>query len=365
MSAAPEFTETPLFTAGADGYHTYRIPTLLRSASGTLLAFCEGRKSSGTDHGDIDIVLRRSTDGGQTWGPLAVIQEEGDTAPVTIGNPVPVLDESNGHIHLLFCRNNTEAFHSVSTDDGLTWSPRKDITPVVKREGWGWIATGPVHGIQLKRGAQAGRLLIPCDHRIGTPGKDKGPFGVQAVYSDDHGATWQLGATMQTSETVAPNENTCVELVSPAPGGGSRVYFNARDHVGPHARAAAISNDGGSTWLDGGFTDAPNFTCPVVQGCLQRLRATDQGDPANRILFTCPQGDTRAGISIWSSKDEATTWAAPKLIYEGPSAYSDMAVTGPGKVAMVYEKGQAKPYEMIAFARFNEEWLDAPAKAGN
>ncbi len=358
--AAAEFEEAPVFTAGQDGYHTYRIPTLLRSSKGTLLAFCEGRKTAGTDHGDIDIVLRRSTDGGATWSPLSVVQEEGGEAKITIGNPVPVLDESNGHIHLLFCRNNAEIFHTVSTDDGLTWSARTEISATTRHDDWGWVATGPVHGIQLNRGAQAGRLVVPCDHRVGGRGKDAGPMGAQVVYSDDHGATWKLGATATTTATTAPNENSCVELVAPAAGGGSRIYFNARDHVAPHARATAISEDGGSSYAGGEFTDAPGFSCPVVQGALLRLRATDQGDAKNRILFSCPNADTRSRISLWSSSDEAATWSAPKLIYEGPSAYSDMALISPGKVAMIYERGTAKAYETIVLARFNEEWLDTP-----
>lgn len=358
-TAAPEFTESVIFKAGEDGYHTYRIPTLLRSAKGTLLAFCEGRKKSGYDHGDIDIVLRRSSDGGKTWAPLSLVQEEGGEEPITIGNPVPVLDESNGHIHLIFTRDNDRVFHSVSTDEGKTWSERKEITPAVKREEWGWYAPGPVHGIQLKRGKQAGRLIVPCDHRLGEDAKDKGPMGAQVIYSDDHGATWKLGATAQTTVTTAPNENSCVELVSPAAGGGSRLYFNARDHVGPHARAAVISEDGGNTYLGGEFADATHFNCPTVQGALVRVRATDQGDPGNRILFSCADGPARARISIWSSTDEATTWSAPKLVHEGPGAYSDMALIGPAQIAMIYEKGSSKPYETITFARFNEEWLDA------
>lgn len=363
--AAAEFSESAIFTGGQDGYRSYRIPALLRSSKGTLLALCEGRKTSGTDHGDIDIVLRRSSDGGVTWSPLAVVQEEGGEARITIGNPVPVLDESNGHIHLLFCRNNAQVFHTVSTDEGLTWSERKEITATTKHDDWGWVATGPVHGIQLKRGAQAGRLVIPCDHRVGGPGKDAGPMGVHAIYSDDHGSTWKLGAIATTTATTAPNENSCVELVAPAAGGGSQIYFNARDHVAPHARATAISEDGGGSYAGGEFTDAPTFTCPVVQGALLRLRATDQGDAANRILFSCPNADTRSNISLWTSSDETATWSAPKLIYEGPSAYSDMAVIAPGKVAMIYERGAAKAYESIVLARFNEEWLEAPAPQRN
>lgn len=358
---APSLHHQPLFTAGQEGYASYRIPSIVRTGSGALLAFCEGRKTSAADHGDIDIVMRRSTDHGETWSPRAVVQEEGDTASIAIGNPVPVLDESTGHIHLLFCRNNDRVFHSVSTDDGLTWSGRREITASVKLEEWGWYATGPVHGVQLKRGAQSGRLVIPCDHRIGVDGSDSGPFGDHVIHSDDHGATWQLGAVAPTTATVAPNENTCVELLPPAAGGGSRLHFNARDHIGPHARATALSDDGGSTYSAAGFTDAPQFVCPTVQGALLRLRATDQGDASNRILFSCPNGSSRGRISIWSSNDEATTWSAPKPVFEGPSAYGDMAVTATGKVALLYEKGDSSAYETITLTRFNEAWLDAPS----
>jgi sialidase-1 len=358
-AAAPEFSESVLFKAGEGGYHTYRIPTLLYSSKGTLLAFCEGRKSSGADHGDIDIVLRRSSDGGAIWEALSVVQEEGGDAPITFGNAVPVLDESNGHIHLIFTRDNDRVFHAVSTDEGKTWSERKEITVTAKRDEWGWVAPGPVHGIQLRRGVQAGRLVIPCDHRVGDDAKDKGPMGAQVIYSDDHGATWKMGAVATTTATTAPNENTCVELVTPATDGSSRLYFNARDHVGPHARATAISEDGGSTYAGGEFTDAPHFACPTVQGALLRLRAIDQGDTGNRILFSCANADTRRKLSIWSSSDETMTWSVPKLVCEGPSAYSDMALIAPGKIAMIYEKGSNKPYETITLARFNEEWLDA------
>ena len=354
--AAPSFTEAAIFTSGQGGYNTYRIPAIVRTNAGTLLAFCEGRKTSSADSGDIDIVLRRSTDNGQTWGALTLVQEEGDTASITIGNPAPVVDESTGHIHLLFCRNNSRVFHTMSTDNGLTWSVRDEITAAVKPGTWSWYATGPVHGIQLKRGAQAGRLVVPCDHTLTTGGT----FGVQSVYSDDHGATWQLGAVAGVTATVSPNENTCVEMVTPAAGGGSRLHFNTRDHTGSITRATTGSNDGGTSYAPADFTDAPQFTCPTVQGALLRFRATDQGDPANRILFSCPNGSSRNRISVWSSNDEALTWSAPKAVHEGPSAYSDMAVTGDGKVALLYEKGTSSPYETITLARFNEEWLDAP-----
>src|SRR5688572_13256009 len=95
----PAFSETVPFTSGQNGYHTYRIPAIVRSTNGTLLAFCEGRKNSGSDSGDIDIVLRRSTNNGLTWLAMSLVQEEGGSASITIGNPAPVVDETTGNIH--------------------------------------------------------------------------------------------------------------------------------------------------------------------------------------------------------------------------------------------------------------------------
>ena len=82
-------TKTDVFISGTDGYHTYRIPAIVTTPEGTLLAFCEGRKTSRSDHGDLDLVLRRSTDGGTTWAPMQIVYEEGGDARVTIGNPCP------------------------------------------------------------------------------------------------------------------------------------------------------------------------------------------------------------------------------------------------------------------------------------
>jgi len=361
LSGAPAFTEQPIFVSGnkeVTGYDTFRIPAIVRTNSGALLAFCEGRKNSGDDAGDIDIVLRRSTDNGETWSPQTLVQEEGGTDLITIGNPAPVVDETTGNIHLLFCRNNDRVFHTVSTDDGVSWSARTEITASVKPATWTWYATGPVHGDQLKRGAQAGRLVVPCDHSATVGG-----FGAHVIYSDDHGATWQLGGVAAATDTVSPNETTSVELVAPAPapGGGSRLHLNTRDSYNtPHARATTGSDDGGTSFSPATFTDAPQFLCPKVQGALVRFRATDQGDAANRILFSCPHSVARNRISIWSSSDETATWSLPKPVYEGPSAYGDMAVTADGRVALLYEKGVTSPYETITLARFNEEWLDAP-----
>lgn len=169
-----ESAQQALFTAGQGGYHTYRIPSLITTGKGTLLAFCEGRKGGRGDAGNIDLLLRRSTDGGKTWGQTQVVW---DDAGHTCGNPCPVIDRRSGTIWLLLTHNRGEDHESAivagrskgsrtvwvshSRDDGLTWAKPIEITRDVKKPDWTWYATGPGVGIQLR----SGRLLIPCDSK--------------------------------------------------------------------------------------------------------------------------------------------------------------------------------------------------------
>ena len=295
VNVTSQFPESTPFISGV-GYPVYRIPAMVRANDGTLLAFCEGRASY-SDSGNIDIVVRRSTDNGNTWGPLIVAQDDGAN---TIGNPAPVVDRSTGHIHMLFCRNNQTVFHTVSTDSGLTWSARTEITANVKLPTWGWYATGPCHGDQLTRGTQAGRLVVPANHAVGTGNADTANKGAQILYSDDHGATWHMDAYFETSFSgAAPNETTLVELNTPGTEGGSHLYINSRDYdAAPGNRSEAWSGDGGSSYSVPYATN-PHFVTPVVQGSLARFSATDEGDAVNRIIFSCPNGGMRRGGKCW------------------------------------------------------------------
>ena len=233
----PGPSQADLFVSGEGGYHTYRIPALIVTREGSLLAFCEGRKNNRRDHGDIDLLVKRSSDGGRTWSEQRIVYEEGGTEEITIGNPCPVVDQETGTIWLPFCRDNKDVLLTKSIDDGVNWSDPVDITADVKKPEWTWVATGPGIGIQLEHGSYKGRLVIPCDH-----GKGSGEEGDERVqyshvfYSDDHGETWQLGAA------VAPHTDEC-QVIETADG---TLLINMRNYWGRQGRQARPRRHAGS-----------------------------------------------------------------------------------------------------------------------
>jgi sialidase-1 len=351
-SVVAEITNTVVFESGREGYHTYRIPAIVRAEDGDLLAFAEGRKKGSADHGDIDIVLKRSSDNGQSWGPMLLVQDESDdpTANVWIGNPTPIVDlldpNRPGRIWLVFTRSNARMFVISSDDNGASWSKPRDITSIAGNRAWDWYAAGPVHGIQLERGPHTGRLIAPCDHQV----KSDGSWGSHIVYSDDHGATWKLGAsdTHAKDDPLHPNECVAVELVD------GRVYVNAREHQGsdPATRTIAYSSDGGQTF-DAPFVAEPQITTAVVQNSLVRLAAVDRGDKQNVLVYAGPGHPTkREDLTILVSTDEGKTWGRKTVIHRGPAAYSDLVKLDEGRVGVLYEAGK-KLYGEIVFATFD------------
>ncbi len=353
------------FQGATHGYHAFRIPAMIRAGNGDLLAFCEGRVTKYSDHGNIDIVLRRSTDEGSTWTPLQIVQEEGGDAIITIGNPVPILDSETGRIHLLFCRNNDRVFHTFSDDHGATWAERREITASVKKPDWKWIATGPGGGIRLSRGKQAGRLVVGCDHASGET-KRGWPFGAHVMFSDDHGKTWQIGAVSdgEMNDDGEPvgfhsNENAPLEISPHPETGNSRLYFTFRNQNGQPGRTArgeGWSEDGGETYSSGKIQLNQAIVSPIVHAGITRLRGKHLGDAEDLTVLSAPNHvvepeNDRFAMSLWLSRDEAKTWSKPLLVYPGPSVYSQLIRLKNGDLGLLFENGKTNRYERISFHR--------------
>lgn len=355
---------TVVFEAGDDGYKIFRIPAIVRAANGDLLAFCEARQ--GGDASEIDLVLKRSSDDGKTWGKIEVVQESDDflslyadkDREMSIGNPAPVVDQMDsdhpGRLWLPFTLENDRVFVTYSDDSGKTWSKRREITKDVKKEEWGWYANGPVHSIQLQRAPYRGRFVIPSNHRLGSDGEDLGALGAHAILSDDHGKTWRIGALDETYEDgLNANETTVVELKD-----GS-LYFNTRDQHGeaPGTRGESWSTDGGESF-DSRDSDWKAFRpiegvldLPVVQGAL--LRVSESLILLSGPDENGPSGEGRSDMRIRYSTDEAKTWQDGPIIHTGPVAYSDMVLLLEGSVGLLFEAGspsQKSAYQRIVFS---------------
>ena len=382
FAADPFLEKVNVFEAGIAGYAHYRIPAIVVTTKGTVLAFSEARKNQGGDWGPIDIMMRRSTDGGRTWGPQripvkvegeieqnAVALDQGLAKPgeVTYNNVVPIVDRETGRIHLLFCVEYARAYYSYSDDDGETFAPPVDITTTFegfKRDyPWRVIATGPAHGIQL----QNGRLLVPIWMSNGTGGHAHRPSEVSVVYSDDHGKTWLRGDIAAAHPYLKnPSETVPLELAD------GRVLLNIRSESEPHRRAYSYSADGAHSWTTPLLH--PELVEPVCMASNIRLTSKAGGANRNRVLFAnprsfeprdpnSPEGNwKRQNVSVYLSYDEADSWPVVKAVEPGISGYSDLAVLPDGTVLLFYERaspdGSRATYTgFLTVARFNLEWL--------
>lgn len=347
------------FVAGTEGYHTFRIPSVVAGSSGSLIALCEGRKHGAADAGDIDTVGRRSEDGGRTWGPLSVVWDDGGN---TCGNPCLVRDGQTGRLWLLqtwnrgddreaqiingTSRDTRRVYVSCSSDDGRSWSRPREITADVKLTNWTWYATGPGAGIQLERGPNKGRLVVPCDHIEAATKR----YYSHVIYSDDHGTTWKLGGT-----TPRDLVNEC-EVVELADG---TLMLNMRSYdPGRKARQTAISRDGGLSWEDQRL--APELVDPICQASIRRLSWPAAGRPGV-ILFSNAASTKRERMTVRASFDEGKTWPASLLLGTQPAAYSCLVAMPDGAAGILYETGEKSPYEAIVFALFAVDHLqDGP-----
>ena len=379
LAAEPSMTRVQLWQAGVGGYKLYRIPGIVVTKAGTVLAYTEARKFTGGDWDTIDVQLRRSTDGGKTFSPpqniahwdgpitrnpVAIERKQGKVDDVTYNNPVAIADR-NGDVHFLFCIDYMRVFYMKSTDDGKTFSKPVEITSAFDKfkpeYAWRVVATGPGHGIQLKNGL----LLVPVWLSLGQRGNGHGPSVCSTIYSDDHGKTWHAGdiAVHDTADFPSPNETDAIQLAD------GRVMLNVRT-AGKNLRTIVTSKDGATHWSEPKLQqDLPD---PICYAGLVRFSTKKTGGK-NRILFSNPDnltrkdgkdqpGKDRRNLTIRMSYDEGATWPVKKVLEPGIAGYSDLAVLPDGTILCMYETGSSAPPNGTAtreeiLARFNLEWL--------
>ncbi|MCP4643912.1 MAG: exo-alpha-sialidase [bacterium] len=369
-----------IFSAGDGRYDLYRIPGIVITAQGTALAYCEARElpetRTGADWAKIDILMRRSTDGGSTWSaprkivtppddvqPNAVALEHGynETDAVTLNNAAAITDRVTEAVHFLYCVEYARCYYMRSDDDALTFTEPVDITETFEafRSDYDWkvIATGPGHGIQLS----TGRLLVPVWMSTGTGGGAHRPSAVSVIYSDDHGRTWKRGdMVVGHPELKNPSETVAVELAD------GRVMLNIRHETynrktRQRFRAVSVSPNGADQWTPVRFDD--QLPEPVCMASIVRLSKKPDARK-NRILFVHPhnpESTERKNVTAKLSYNEGRTWPVMRVIEPGHSGYSDLAVGPDGTVYCFYERGSFDGHHHntahLCVARFNLEWL--------
>jgi sialidase-1 len=339
-SARVAYVGTAVRRAGDDGVHTYRIPGIVETDKGTLLAVYDIRYLNTRDlPGHVDVGLNRSTDGGRTWSPMRVIMDMG--APHEnngVGDPTILFDPATKRIIVaaLWSKGNRSIAGSKpglspdttgqfvlahSDDDGLTWSPTYSITPQVKEPRWHLFFQGPGNGIAM----QDGRLVFPAqywdEHRM--------PYST-IIWSDDHGASWKgriLGPKSNTTES---------QVVETTPG---TLMLNMRDNRGKF-RSVSTTPDMGKTWN----THPTSYSAlpdPVCMGSLIKAKVRVKGELRDVLFFSNP--NTSAGrhhITIQASLDMGETWLpANKLLVDERECfgYSSLVTVGTDRIGILYE----------------------------
>lgn len=348
-----------LWKTGEGAYKGYRIPSVVVTTKGTVLAFAEGRNNR-SDSGDIDIVLRRSANSGKTWGPEIVVWNEGLN---TCGNPCPVVDEETGRIWLWMSWNlgeddEGEIIHKksgqprlpylcYSDDDGRTWSEPVSMAETCRDASWGWYATGPGFGIQVKEGRCKGRLVIPANHSYDDPNGNvrKGPYGYgcHVLISDDHGKSWRMSAPIRPG----CNESQITEL------GGGTLLMNMRSYNDKFSRAVSVSKDGGETW-----SEIDHDYQLVESRCQASVLNYGKYKGRGFHVFSNPAVPVgRTHMTVRISEDDCQNWSNSRLLYAGPSAYSCLVRLPNNDLGVFFEAGEKSPYERLRFLRISPKMI--------
>ncbi|MGV3527442.1 MAG: sialidase family protein [Flavisolibacter sp.] len=361
-------SRVPVFISGEEGHRSYRIPAIINLDNGDLLAFCEGRVNDAGDFGDINIVMKRSGDGGKSWSALETIVDAGT---LQAGNPAPVVDRSDpaypqGRVFLFYNTGNNhesevrkgkglrDVWYKTSTDNGVTWSEAVNITAQVHRprmpevnagynfkQDWRSYANTPGHAIQLKTGSFRGRVFVAANHSSGSPQPDFTDYAAHGFYTDDHGKSFHLSASVPLQGS---NESTAAEL------SGGRVMLNSRNQKGDvRARIVSISNNGGADW-DSTYFDK-SLPDPVNEGSLLTLKYRKK----KNVLVFCNAADPnrRDHLTLRISHNDGRHWDKSILIDESTdgngdfTAYSDLVKVSRRKVGVLYERNN---YRQMVFS---------------
>lgn len=322
-------TRVSVFHSGT-GNQVYRIPSVITANDGSILIFCEDRHNSWMDKSYTDIVCKRSTDNGTSWSASKSITGSVNAGDYAFMDPTPVIG-ADGKIIIFFTRwnklntdvTNNRAFMSVSTDNGETWSVPEDVSDKILVDGMFSAGFGPGHGIMIKEGKYAGRLVVITRQHNGTTGSS------YCIYSDDNGTSWQHGTATQSGEAQI------------AESGKDKLHLNIRRGA---YRYTTSSTDGGNSWA----TPLSDGALPVIEGgCEASVLGT--GDD---IVFYCgPAGgpassghDNRYGLKLFRSNVHGTTWSRNQVLYELAAGYSDMTILEDGRLAIVFEAGPEKGF---------------------
>jgi len=309
-----------VFTSGDGLYFCYKIPSMMQTQDGTLLAFAEGRNPTCSDFASTDLVYKRSDDLGKTWSSLRVLYSNSTTEESNvIGNAAPVQIASSGRILVPFCRNNHDVLLTYSDDDGKTWSTPRDISSQATRPTWAWIGTGPPASLQL----QSGRIITPSYHTLPlTPAEDGELSEGHVLYSDDMGETWQLSDSF--GRRYLSNECQAVQLDS------GDVLINARTRG--LSRYQTLSHDDGVTFDDGGLVDELR---EPVSGCEMSMVRN-----GTMLWFSGPTEPSlyRQNMTLWKSTNQGNSWSVARVIDSGPSGYSSLAMINDRFLGILYER---------------------------
>lgn len=360
-----------LFSKRTYGFFHFRIPALLNTKKGTLLAICEARKWI-SDWATQALVLRRSVDHGKTWDILRPIisipwkRTLRDFIPFLkkytheiVNNPLLIMDQDEETIHLLYMESYCRCFYCQSWDEGLNWSKPVEITDCFRhfRQFYNWnvIATGPGKGIQIQRGKYAGRLIVPIWLAFGK-GRSHVPNIAGVIYSDDKGKTWNPGDLVPMTEKMY-NLNECyaIELLN------GKILLNIRNEshrqTGERYRLYTTSDDGAHQWTP--LTFDKGLYEPVCAASLIRCNLHDKAHISHPfIIFSnpcSPNPGKRERLTLKISADEHQTWHELAVLEEGPSVYSDLEIGSDNNIYCLYERAHKNspfPYDTICFGRW-------------